>query len=268
MLAVCVPAPVTRLPGSASGTCFAGPHSPWPPPFAPPTPRRIAPLCSPASQLLWRGPTSRVRASSATAPRLPDADRHTRHNARDGNGQTRDLPGSDTIPLHVIWPLTPAGRQHLAWRCRTCCLRANKDSRPPRYRSFVAQSHTPCNRCVRFASTVASGHATLTTKRALPLTWAGFHRLDRASFAWRLHSFDHLVGAGEQGGRNFKAEGLRCRQINDEIELGRLLDWQVSRLSPAQNLVDKIGSAPELAWPILIHRTSGLPLRRTPGQCA
>src|SRR6516162_4830463 len=63
-------------------------------------------------------------------------------------------------------------------------------------------------------------------------------------------SLDDLVGAGEQSGRNFKAKGLRCRQINDEIELSRLLDWQVSRLSPAQNLVDKIGSAPELAWPI------------------
>ena len=30
------------------------------------------------------------------------------------DGQTRDLPGSDAIPLHVMWPLTPAGRQHLA----------------------------------------------------------------------------------------------------------------------------------------------------------
>src|SRR6266566_497393 len=39
--------------------------------------------------------------------------------------------------------------------------------------SFVAQSHTPCNRCVRFATTVASGRATLATKRALLLTWAG-----------------------------------------------------------------------------------------------
>ena len=37
-VAVCVPAPVTRLPGSESGACFAGPHSPWSPPFAPPTP--------------------------------------------------------------------------------------------------------------------------------------------------------------------------------------------------------------------------------------
>src|SRR5262245_32988888 len=33
------------------------------------------PPCSSASQLLWRGLTSRARASSATAPRLPDADR-------------------------------------------------------------------------------------------------------------------------------------------------------------------------------------------------
>jgi hypothetical protein len=37
----------------------------------------------------------------------------------------------------------------------------------------VAQSHTPCNRCVRFATTVASGHATLATKRTLLLTWTG-----------------------------------------------------------------------------------------------
>src|SRR6516162_8922080 len=74
MLAVCAPAPVTRSPGSASGTRFAGSHFPWSPPFAPPAPQRIAPLCSPASQLLWRSPTSHARASSATAPHLPDAD--------------------------------------------------------------------------------------------------------------------------------------------------------------------------------------------------
>src|SRR5262249_57447921 len=82
-LAVCVPAPVTGLPGAASGACFAGPHSPWSPPLAPPAPLRLAPpqiapqgavpLCSPASQLLWRGPTSRLPASPATAPPLPHA---------------------------------------------------------------------------------------------------------------------------------------------------------------------------------------------------
>src|SRR6266487_3135892 len=64
--------------------------------------------------------------------------------------------------------------------------------------SFVAQSHTPCNCCVRFATTVASGHATLATKRTLLLTWAGlhFHRLDRTSFAWRSRVEDRRGGLG------------------------------------------------------------------------
>src|SRR5205823_1844692 len=42
--------------------------SPWSPPLAVPTPLWMPPLCSPASQLLWRCPTSRVRSSSATRP--------------------------------------------------------------------------------------------------------------------------------------------------------------------------------------------------------
>src|ERR1700735_2747261 len=41
-LAVCAPARVTRFPDSVPGPCFAGAHSPWPPPLAPPAPRRIA----------------------------------------------------------------------------------------------------------------------------------------------------------------------------------------------------------------------------------
>src|SRR5215831_15286016 len=62
-------------------------HSPWPPPLAPPAPLRSGPLCSSASQLLWQSLTSRDRASSATAPRLSEADRRLLP-----NGRSRDLP--------------------------------------------------------------------------------------------------------------------------------------------------------------------------------
>ena len=66
----------TRLPGSVSGVCRPVPRFPRSPPLAPPAPHRIAPLRSSASRLLWRSLTSHVRSSSATAPRLPGADRH------------------------------------------------------------------------------------------------------------------------------------------------------------------------------------------------
>jgi hypothetical protein len=98
---ICEPASVTRLCGAESGACAAGPHSPWSPPFAPPTPQQLALLCSSASQLLWRSATSRARASSATAPRLPDADRPL---SLDTDGQSRDIPASDAILLRVMWP--------------------------------------------------------------------------------------------------------------------------------------------------------------------
>ena len=103
----CGPAPVTRLPGPVPGTCFAGPLSPWPPSLAPPAPRRITPLCSSASLLLRRSQTSRVRASSASTPRLPDADLGAfalRPNPRP--------PGSRAKSFHTCQGLRPrrAGR--------------------------------------------------------------------------------------------------------------------------------------------------------------
>jgi hypothetical protein len=74
---------ISRAPGRR---VLAGPHSPWSPPFAPPTPQRIAPPCSPASQLLWQGRTSRARASSTTVPHLPTASRE---------GKRRDVPPTE-----------------------------------------------------------------------------------------------------------------------------------------------------------------------------
>ena len=59
-----------------------------------------------------------------------------------------------------------------------------------------------------------------------------------------IQLFDHLVGAGEQRRRHFQANRLRHDQVNDEVELGRLLDRDVGSLGPAQNLVDIVTGAP------------------------
>src|SRR5207302_3114279 len=78
-----------------------------------------------------RAGTKGNAGSSATAPRLPDADRRTWHTL-DNGGQTGDIPGSDTIALAHIWTSTTAGRQLLACRCSKCCLRVNENSWPLR----------------------------------------------------------------------------------------------------------------------------------------
>ena len=73
-----------------------------------------------------------------------------------------------------------------------------------------------------------------------------------------LGSFDYFVGAGEQRGRHGEAERLCSLHVDNEIELGRLLDRNVSRLRPTQNLVNKLSSAPELVSLVrsVRHQTS------------
>ena len=49
-------------------------------------------------------------------------------------------------------------------------------------------------------------------------------------------SFDHLVGAGEERGRDVKAESLGGLEIDHELELGRLLDGQSAGFAPLRIL--------------------------------
>ena len=89
--------------------------------LVPPAPQRIArlwiapqqsaTLCSSASQLLWRSPTSRARASSANDS---SPSRCGPSLSLDTDGQSGDIPASDAILLRVMCSWTPAGRQFLA----------------------------------------------------------------------------------------------------------------------------------------------------------
>jgi hypothetical protein len=181
---VCVPAPVTRFPGSESGPCVAGPHSPWSRPLAPPAPQRIAPPCSPASHYYY----GRVRLPTFVHHRLrfslPDADQSGLPWPSVGSPKFRRDPFARDVlfdpgrvdrtshngPVHVAFDhfnsLCPCDRPFRGSITHPtqplCTLRGR------RYRRLTQHS---------------------LPGRLLGLTWAGLTPADRASFAWRLLKF-------------------------------------------------------------------------------
>src|SRR5262245_37936695 len=51
------------------------------------------------------------------------------------------------------------------------------------------------------------------------------------------NSFDHLVGGHEQRGRYLQSERLRSPEVDDELELGWLLDRKIARLFTSQDAI-------------------------------
>src|SRR5438132_606394 len=78
--------------------------------------------------------------------------------------------------------------------------------------------------------------------------WAASPTNARApSLSQGINPHKHLVGNGLKRERHGEAERLCSLDVDDELELGRLPDRDISRLRLAQNLVDKFGCAPEQA---------------------
>src|SRR5439155_10272690 len=95
----------------------------------------------------------------------------------------------------------PAGRQHLAWRCRTCCLRANQRLSAPAISDLSWLNPTPHAIAVyasRPLSPVATQHSLPSGRYAL--LGPDFHRQDRTSFAWRTYSITSSARASTAGG--------------------------------------------------------------------
>src|SRR4051812_34730978 len=68
-------------------------------------------------------------------------------------------------------------------------------------------------------------------------------RLRRSAQEHSAASFDDLVGAGEQRGWDREAKRGRGFEVHEKLEDGWLVDRQISRLRPLQQLVYVSGGA-------------------------
>jgi hypothetical protein len=70
---------------------------------------------------------------------------------------------------------------------------------------------------------------------------------------------DQLVGTQKNSRWNFQTDGLRRLEIDDEVELRRLLHGQISRLGAFENSIHVLSRAAKLTIPV---DAVGIPSRR------
>ena len=86
------------------------------------------------------------------------------------------------------------------------------------------------------------------TQHSLPsgrysLLGPDFHRLDRASFAWRTHSITSSARASSVAAATVEAERLGRLQVDQQLVFGRCLHRQVGGLLALEDAIDIAGRA-------------------------
>src|SRR5215467_14297256 len=147
----------------------------------------------------------------------------------DGRLSMREIPSQSREALEVRFiPL--ASTCPVAWRClmRHVSLHPSSFALPPGLRPR------------------SNGHRRMPRQNRLRPSPHSLRKICRRAMGEAGgESFDHLVGAAEQRGWNREAERFRGGQVHDQIEFGRLLNRDVTRLCPVQNLVNIVTGAPE-----------------------
>src|SRR5262245_6252352 len=92
-------------------------------------------------------------------------------------------------------------------------------------------------------------------------------RLTAASASAEVPSFEHLIRPRQQRGRDGEAEGLGRFKVDDELERGRLFDWEVGGLRTLEDLIHVAGRAPVYldAACTIGQQITGLGVPRQPG---
>src|SRR5215217_2071983 len=182
-------------------------------PLAPPPPRPLFWLRSAASLLLWRGLTSPVRASSATAPRLPDAD----PGSTPGRAGDLPVPGQEASVHAGVFDHAGSAKARAGASARVAFRHSNtvgtRDCRP-----FAARWPACTLPCRRFAGPLAGADARLgASVGRYTFTVEDFHLLLLAGLP--AHYRRRIVGSGELRERfavSFSG-GWRCRSARSTL---------------------------------------------------